>query len=725
MQSIENHNVSKPLVLTLKQRDVLEALKNNQTERYPLSDWYLGALYALDNHYNPDRVSQAAQSLRELLQKLPRVVQENNVHVSATDFAGMRRGINDCILKDKERYPEGWKNKIIDARLDKTLRKIEDYFTRNRQPTRKEQIEQAVATIDPMVNSLGSEIQEVKRNQYHHLWNQLEGFAHHGIRPDVEEFNNCLVELERVIFDLLAPITAQDQKEIQTILSLAGRSENDVERMFSLIERRGANFVFFLQQAAENADITWLPFLKKKGYFARPPSVQLINDGSVISPFWVPIRYLAKICRHAPDEVIEIVSQLPEVDNQRVYDGILDIALQLPGEQSAKLKRKILEYIGRDYQFFPHRYGELLAHWAAEDRISDALELSKVLVPFTTATQSADQDTLPDPLPRMEAWDYREIMFKGVRPLAEKEPFQVAHFLINATANMIYLRTHPVDRDKEEDQSELWCQQLRESDNAYENPEETLVHTLTFACKEVFERSSDVVEDLNKVLRKQHWKIFKRLCQHLYTRYPNEQTRPWIRELILEREDYHQSEHSYEFQRMIQHACEHFGETLLTEEERTQIFNTIHSGPSKEDYLERMGENFTEEGFQQHQHDFHRMQLMPFSLVLFGKYKTYFRELEDEVKTPIADEDYQPIRAIFGPVSNHSPCSSKDLATLSDEALLAYINEWEEEDRLYKNDGFIDINIEALAEEFRTVFKESIISDTNRLRFWMEKSRKN
>lgn len=126
MQSIESHEVSKPLVLTSKQRDVLEVLKSKQTEEYPLSDWYTGALYALDNHYNPDRVAQAAHSLRELLQKLPRVTQGNEVHVSATDFAGMRRNINDRILKDKERYSEGWKSKIIDARLDKTLRKVED-----------------------------------------------------------------------------------------------------------------------------------------------------------------------------------------------------------------------------------------------------------------------------------------------------------------------------------------------------------------------------------------------------------------------------------------------------------------------------------------------------------------------------------------------------------------------------------------------------------------------
>ena len=39
--------------------------------------------------------------------------------------------------------------------------------------------------------------------------------------------------LERAVFDLLAPITAQDQREIQSILALSERSERDVERMLS------------------------------------------------------------------------------------------------------------------------------------------------------------------------------------------------------------------------------------------------------------------------------------------------------------------------------------------------------------------------------------------------------------------------------------------------------------------------------------------------------------
>ena len=111
-------------------------------------------------------------------------------------------------------------------------------------------------------------------------------------------------------------------------------------------------------------------------------------------------------------------------------------------------------------------------------------------------------------------------------------------------------------------------------------------------------------------------------------------TKPWIRESILERKDYHQSEHSYEFQQMIRKTCDHFKETLLTKEECTRIFNAILSGPSKEDFRERMGESFTEEDFQEHQRDFHRRQFTPFASMLFGKYGTYFQELESKVSTP-------------------------------------------------------------------------------------------
>ena len=138
----------------------------------------------------------------------------------------------------------------------------------------------------------------------------------------------------------------------------------------------------------------------------------------------------------------------------------------------------------------------------------------------------------------------------------------------------------------------------------------------------------------------------------------------------------------YEFQQMIRTACEHFSTRLLNEEERTTIFEAILSGPPKkkkrrEDSRERMGDQFTEEGFQEYQRKFHRKQLQPFAHLLTGEYQSYFRELEEVEEKPLSDEDYSPFRS--GMVSSRSPMSPEELVGLGDEELLAYINDWQEE----------------------------------------------
>ena len=490
----------------------------------------------------------------------------------------------------------------------------------------------------------------------------------------------------------------------------------------------------------------WLQPLAERGCFQSPPSVMRFDDDSIQFPSWPEFQYLKNISRDIPDEVINLILGLPKVDNPSVYNDILEIALQLQGEQSTQLKPKILEYTEIILEFsdvdlwlWTHKYADLLAHWAAENQTSAALELTKVLIEFAPDPQSKVKEkrrrknttnfgtfyeTSLKPSPRIGSLEYDEIMSKGVRPLAEKEPYRVALLLTDTTVNMIRLRTHQEELDQKIDSSEIWYEQLDGLDTGSEDPDKTLVHTLIFACKQVYEKSPDSVVNLDTVLRNQRWKVFKRLRQHLYAQYPNEQTKPWIRELILGHEGYHLWEHRYEFQRMIRSACKHFGASLLTKTERAQIFDAICSGPSKANYqawvVEWLGQEFTEERFQQRQRGFHRKQFKPFEPLLFGKYATYFRELEDKATDPISDEDYPPIKTKGGSVSTRSPRSSEALAAFTDEELLTHINKWEGNELLSEGNSFVEINIEGFAKAFQTVFKKTIIPDANRLRFWME-----
>ena len=504
-----------------------------------------------------------------------------------------------------------------------------------------------------------------------------------------------------------------------------------IDRALASVEKETDRQYFF----SRLKNPMWIQPLVDHGYFQSPPKSLRFDDGTVRFPYWPEIQYLKNVSRDAPDKVIDLVLRLPKVDNPIVYDSILDIALQLHGEQSAKLKPKILEYADMEHQWRTYKYPDLLAHWTRENQISAALELSKILIAFAPDPQSEEKQklrkedpmswgTLLRPSLQINPWDYREIMLKGIRPLAESDPYEVACLLINTTVDMIRLRTHQEDFDKEEDHSETWCNLLSESDSDHEGPEKILVHTLTFACEQVFEKSSNAVETLDKLLQEQQWKIFKRLRHHLYALHPNKQTKPWIRELILAHEDYCLWEHHYEFQQMIRSACEHFGETLLTKAERTCIFDAILKGPSEKNYrhwvVGWLGDEFTEERFRERRQHFHLSQFTPFASVLFGEYATYFEELKAKTKEPVSDEDYLSSKVTVGSVSNRSPRTTVDLANFTNEDLLAFINDWEKEDEFTENNSFVRISIESLAAEFHTVFREAIIPDADKLKFWID-----
>ena len=622
-------------------------------------------------------------------------------------------------------------------------RKTYRYMELNQYPTRKEQIQIAIRNIDPMADQMGIDIQNRKRDAFHKLWSQLEDFTHHRSisATDEEKFRGYVATLEQLVYDLLAPITAQDQDEIQTILNRPEHPEADAATLYKLISRRGANYVYFFTHAA---DSYWIPHLKNKGFFRDPPKAEYSSDGYVNLPFWPEIQYLNRVCESAPEEVLQLVQELPAVDNPRVYENILDIALKFEGTRSAKLKPKMIEYAKLENQFLPFQFPKLLAHWTSERQTEAALELANILVQFVPDPRaeekqkqertlnvdgmSSEEDeftsmmTLLRPLPRFNE-NYQEILYEGVRPLAEKEPYRVARILIDATSTMIRLGMHQDDFEsgKSSDYSESWCPRLNKPKHEHPDRDESLVHTLTDVCERVYEQKSKSIESLDNDLRNQRWDVFRRVRQHLYAKYPSERTRPWIQELILSHRDYGRWEHHYEFQRMIRLACEHFREELLTEDDRSQIFDAILCGPPEEDFREWLGDKFTEIDFEQRRRYFHRQQLRPFASVLFGKYLDDFKRLE-AVKTEeeITDASYAPDRDSKGGLTKlRSPRSTEDLASLSDNNLLAFINDWEDE-HWDTGDGVTEINIEALAGAFQMVFKDSVIPNAARLNFWID-----
>ena len=312
-----------------------------------------------------------------------------------------------------------------------------------------------------------------------------------------------------------------------------------VEKVLSSVKKETDRQYFF----SRLNNPLWVGPLRERGYFSNPPGMKQLPDGYVQYPYWPELAFLVTVAGVATDEIIDIVLTLPKTDNPRIYEDILAIALKLEGQESVRLLPKLVEYSELENQFLAHRYPELLQHWTNQGNSNEALEIVKRLVPFREDPRAQEKKQLRkknpnasinslEPAPRFQQWEYQQILEKGVRPLADHEPYQVALILIDAVASMIRMGMHPEDLDKgrDEDYSEIWCRRLDKPDRDYQDVKETLVHTLTYACEQVYDKAPESIDALDQVLRNQRWKLFKRLRQQLYASHPNDQTLPWIRE---------------------------------------------------------------------------------------------------------------------------------------------------------------------------------------------------
>ena len=723
---------SVPLELTGKQRQVYEVLQDKAINDHSLGDWYQGALYALRNRHNPERFSHAAQSMRELLEKLPRTIDESAV-VKGEDFKGTRRGIIARWEKDKKHYRDGWKDQIITNHFDKTLRKIDSYLEKNQQPTRQEQIHSTYKKSNPMDYVLGQDIQKEKRKRFADIWKQFEAFAHHGPLSNEKDFAKSLSAAEDLILDLLAPYTAPNQQAIKSVLDNPAPTKVEMNHALNLVRRSGANYTFFFKNAQQPI---WISVLKERGFFDRPPAGEADSDGQMWYRLWQPLLFLQRVANSASDQVVEILVDLPEADNPRTSHRICVIASEIEDIQSSlRLRPWVNRYVRSFSGLLDERpITDLLCRWGngSDDSREAALSLLKSVVQFHRDPESEIKkkqrrenvdpldywNTKLKPSPRFEEWNYLQLMDKGVRTLAGKEPFRVASILIDATTRMIRLSSH---QDDSEDIS--WVR-LDQVDEAFPEFNSTLIHTLTYACESVYENTPESIVDLDKALRSQPWKLFKRLRHHLYAKNPNEQTLPWIRELILEHTDYAGVGYDFEFLMMLVNACRHFGVRFLSEEERIKIFDEIIGGPLEKLYLSVTGfsgAQYTEEGAARWKRFHQRKKLHPFVNLLFGRYKTYYQELENEFRgLPLSNEDYLPFRTSSGGIVSYvSPQSFEMLAMKEDEELLELINEWDDEHE-DSEDWLKRITIRGLVDEFQELFRNAILPQEGRLKFWFE-----
>ncbi|MBC7368614.1 MAG: DUF4935 domain-containing protein [Undibacterium sp.] len=502
--------------------------------------------------------------------------------------------------------------------------------------------------------------------------------------------------------------------EIRAIVTLGiGATELEISRLTAILRQRGESYQYFFNTVT---DPFWIPFLISADLFDNISDVETQSDGARRFPLWPPAQYLWNVCERDRDAVFKIISNLPPTQNPQVLSSLIATIIKLDHPNSISIFNETIKAFLNE----PHWRSDIVIRLLKWPQFSESINSAQTIALFINIVEFKSGIDGKAAAPRFEQWSYCDVLNQGVRHLAQEKPYETGRLLIDAVASMVRLRHAYGDgSDFLKDYSEVWCRKLA-GPVENETTDAALVHVLTDACEKLYRDKPEYIQPLDAALRAHSISIFERLREHLYSEFTSEQLNPWIRELILAYPYYHKWEYHYELQKMIHRACDLWGNSLLSEAEKTTIFDAIISGPSEPESRQAMGSYFSEDTFQKRIDYFHRKQLQPFSPILFGKYRERFDALSEQADGTISDEDYSPTGiAQSGFVSYRSPQSIEELAVLSDEQLLEYINDWENSLRDPKN-WLIEINISALASAFETVLRSKVLLESTRAEFWFK-----
>jgi hypothetical protein len=332
-----------------QQLQVWRALRAKSRPDYPFHHWYAGALWALksSDDDNPDRLAHAGNSLRELLEKLPRALGTAVIGPDANFLKQKREAAGAALFQVKDQFSNDWVGQTITDELAAVLEQFKEYIELSNRPSRKQRTVAGLEKLDPMMHALPQQLRQGKWQRYNSLSKQFEGFTHHHPSGTEGDFRTCVDQLEELVLDLMAPITADDQNKLLEIVSDAANiTDEDIKEALRLIERRGANCAFFFENVH---DPIWLQPLESAGYFKTPSQVELAGEGLVAFPIWWPMQFLKRVTRDAPGEVLRILLQMDSTDNPQVLDGVVEIASELPIDLAVRLEPMISDYINKPF----------------------------------------------------------------------------------------------------------------------------------------------------------------------------------------------------------------------------------------------------------------------------------------------------------------------------------------------------------------------------------------
>ncbi len=429
----------------------------------------------------------------------------------------------------------------------------------------------------------------------------------------------------------------------------------------------------------------WIGPLRSKGFLRDPPKAQRDEvHGTIGFPPWPESRYLARMASLRPKVVVDVILGIPDTDNTRVHEDLIEAVLAMPPELAAQLTEKAKTWARSPYQLLlPEKLGSLVAHLAKGGQVDKALELAQVLMEVLPDPRreeaSGKEETYsfpPEPRARFDTWHYEQILEKNFPELVKAAGVRALDLLCDLLEATIRLSRRR-DDEGPEDYSYIWRRAIEaHQQNESHGLKGVLVSAVRDAAEQIARANPTQVPALVEKLegRRPPWHIFQRIALHLLRKFPDA-VPTLIYERLTDRRRFEETGLWHEYALL---ARDRFDHLLLDGRER--ILGWIEAGPDPEElsarheeWEELTGRKPTHEEVQKYANRWRLKRLAPIRDSLPPEWRRRYDEWVAELEEPEHPEFSSYSVSWTGPTS---PKSGEDLRSMSASEIVTFLGTW-------------------------------------------------
>lgn len=195
-----------------------------------LARMYFGALTVLRDTDNPERFPQASHSLRELMEKIPQLVDVKTKALQEKLIDKVRQledVWNTTVTNSDCHNAENWHGEI-DKHLLKMLKIFQNFFhwLCEHRPRRRKEVVATLRGLEISDQRLPEELENLNAQSWDKIKDYFIGVAHHRKTENTQEnFEQWLYALERFLLDRLRPPTYADLDRTIRIIQEGERND--------------------------------------------------------------------------------------------------------------------------------------------------------------------------------------------------------------------------------------------------------------------------------------------------------------------------------------------------------------------------------------------------------------------------------------------------------------------------------------------------------------------